>query len=263
MIIGPVTLRFPHLFEPSPFSVANDKPKYTAEVSWPKEDTKTTAAVQRAIDEAVAVGLEKRTFTPAQTNLPKFLRPLKDGDELSNKGETRPDLVGRWWLRFNSTQPVPVLVLRGGKAEHAKPDEMYSGAIVKVQVSSYPYNMQGGAMGVSFGFDAIMKTGDGVRADGRATAQSAAAAFGVELGAVSDFAYRATEDGVPATPPPPAEAPAPPAYEFGDPIKDSASGKHYRVSKVTNASRWCTPQEETSIAAGLITGQAIDDDLPF
>ena len=86
MITTLVRFSYLNAFEPS--QTPSGEMKFSASLLIPKSDTKGIEAINQAIQNAIAVGIEKGKFKQAQVNSLRL--PLRDGDievENGNRGE--------------------------------------------------------------------------------------------------------------------------------------------------------------------------------
>lgn len=146
--IGEVRFSYCKVWEPSgPTDL--DPGKYSVSILIPKTDTKTLAAIQRAIEEAKAEGAVK---FQGKTN--GLRMPLRDGDV------ERPDddaYKGMYFMNAKSkTQPG---IVGPNKLPIIDQTEFYSGCWGYAAVSFYAYNSNG-SKGIAVGLQHLMKTRD-------------------------------------------------------------------------------------------------------
>lgn len=155
-------LSFPDLFKAHK---ANDQaaPKFGATLLIPKSDTATIAAVQKAIDAAVAKGIKdgkfKNTIDPSKTKYP----PLRDGDSLTDSGEPRgPEYAGHWFISAKSPESRPPMVVDKQRQPIFNEDDIYPGCYVYMALEFYPYENTGNK-GIAPALIGVMFDADGER----------------------------------------------------------------------------------------------------
>lgn len=154
VITGKVRFSYAHVFEPQA-AEGSDKEKYSVSIIIPKEDKKTLAKIDKAIELALENGKAK-----FGGKIPKGLKmPLRDGDE------ERDDEVyaGSMFLSANSnTKP-------GIVDENLDPimdkNEFYSGCYGRASINFYAFNV-GGNKGIACGLNNLQKLEDGERLGG-------------------------------------------------------------------------------------------------
>lgn len=152
VITGKVRLSYANVWEPR----LNDqgKEKYSVSIIIPKSDKKTLGAIKKAVDAAVANGVEKHG-AKVFGNRAALKLPLRDGDV------DRPDdpaYEDSYFLNA-STGQAPQIV---DQAVNPILDraEVYSGCYARVSINFYPYDVNGNR-GVAAGLGNIQKMGDG------------------------------------------------------------------------------------------------------
>lgn len=155
-------LSFPDLFKAHK---SNDEaaPKFGATLLIPKSDAATIAAVQKAIDAAVAKGVKdgkfKKTIDPSQTKYP----PLRDGDSLTDSGEPRgPEYTGHWFISAKSPESRPPMVVDKQRQPIFNVDDIYPGCYVYMALEFYPYEKTGNR-GIAPALIGVMFDADGER----------------------------------------------------------------------------------------------------
>lgn len=155
-------LSFPDLFKAHK---ANDQaaPKFGATLLIPKSDTATIAAVQKAIDAAVAKGVKdgkfKNTIDPSKTKYP----PLRDGDSLTDSGEPRgPEYADHWFISAKSPESRPPMVVDKQRQPVFNEDDIYPGCYVYLALEFYPYENTGNK-GIAPALIGVMFDADGER----------------------------------------------------------------------------------------------------
>ena len=159
VVTGIVRLSFANVWEPK--SINGSDPKYSVSLIIPKEDKKTIADINAAIDAAIKEGIGK--FGGKVPNKASIKLPLRDGDD------EREDEAyqGCYFLNANSKTPPQIVDRR------VKPildqSEVYSGCYAKVSVNFYAFNTNGNK-GVACGLGNIQKVKDGEPLSGRSNA---------------------------------------------------------------------------------------------
>lgn len=155
-------LSFPDLFKAHK---SNDQaaPKFGATLLIPKSDSATIAAVQKAIDAAVAKGVKdgkfKNTIDPSQTKYP----PLRDGDSLTDSGEPRgSEYAGHWFISAKSPESRPPMVVDKQRQPIFNEDDIYPGCYVYMALEFYPYEKTGNK-GIAPALIGVMFDADGER----------------------------------------------------------------------------------------------------
>ena len=153
-----VRLSYPHIWEPASMD-GNSEPKYSASIIIPKEDAKTVAAINAAIDAAIRDGAAK---LGTKVNKAALKLPLRDGDLKDD-----PAYQGCWFINANS-KSRPQVVDRAVKPVLDQ-DMVYAGCYVRVSLNFYAYNFNG-SKGVAAGLGNIQFVRDGERLGGRSSA---------------------------------------------------------------------------------------------
>lgn len=164
VVTNEIRASYAHVFTPS--ALEGNEPKYSMAVLIPKTDTETIEAIEAAIAQATEEGKGKWNGKVP----PNLKTPLRDGDE------ERPDdeaYAGHYF--FNATSKSKPGVVKKGAAGLMEitedSDEFYSGAYAKVSVNFYAYNANGNR-GIAAGLNNVLKTKDGDRLAGAASAMS-------------------------------------------------------------------------------------------
>ena len=165
-VIIPCRISYPHIFEPT--SVNGSDLKYGASLIVSKNDAKTIAAIQKALEQA-----KKDSVGKWGGKVPPNLKtPLRDGDT------DRPDdeaYVGCYFLNANSRQ-APQVVDRKVQPILDQ-SEVYSGCYCNVSVTFYGYNSNGNR-GIAAGLGNIQFVKDGEALGGRTKAADEFTAVG-------------------------------------------------------------------------------------
>ncbi len=150
VITGKCRASFVHIFEPQ--SINGSDPKYSLSLIIPKSDTKTIAAIQAAIDEAVQNGIAGKW---GGKRPPNMKLPLRDGDV------DRPDdevYQGAYFVNATSLEKPGVVDRK--RIPITDPLAVYSGCYVRASVNFYPFNVNGNR-GVAAGLGNVQFWSDG------------------------------------------------------------------------------------------------------
>ena len=160
VMFGPCRLSYTHLFSKY-VPEGGGEGKYMTNVLIPKNEKKTIAAFEKAIEEAKQAAVASKWGG----KMPKKLEsPLRDGDEkdddlyedhwyLNAKCSTRPGIVDK------DMEPI------------TDEEEIYSGVWAYVSVTFYGYSVSGNN-GIACGLNNIKKYKDDEHLGGRASAQN-------------------------------------------------------------------------------------------
>lgn len=160
-------LSYAHLFEPQAPN-ENAKPKFSAVLLIPKNDTATIERVQAAIQAAVHDGVERRVFDraidPAHTKYP----PLRDGDLPNDNGEPRgEEFAGCWFISAKANPDRRPSIVDGQLNKIIDQSEVYSGMYVNMAVQFFAYSNSGNK-GISASLVGVQKVKDGEKLGGGA-----------------------------------------------------------------------------------------------
>lgn len=146
-------ISYPHLFQPEA-APGQTEPKYSVTLLIPKTDTATKAALDAAVQAAIAEGVKGYTGPITLT------RPVvRDGDGLRDNGQPYgPECKGMWVVKAKSRNKPQVV--DGQIQPIIDPTQMYAGCYGRVAGYMRAYAMAG-TTGVSFILNAVQKTGDG------------------------------------------------------------------------------------------------------
>ena len=159
VVTGVVRLSYEHVWEPA--SVNGSKPKYSVSLIIPKEDTKTIAAINAAIDAAIKEGAGKFGGKVPPKGALKL--PLRDGDAERDDEAYR----NAYFVNANSTT-APQIVDRAVQPILDR-SEVYSGCYARVSINFYAFNSNGNK-GVACGLGNIQKVRDGEPLGGKSSA---------------------------------------------------------------------------------------------
>ena len=127
MVTGVVRLSYEHVWEPA--SVNGSNPKYSVSLIIPKDDAKTVAAINAAIDNAIKDGAAKFGGKIPPKGALKL--PLRDGDTERDDEAYR----NAYFVNANSTT-APQIVDRAVQPILDR-SEVYSGCYARVSINYY------------------------------------------------------------------------------------------------------------------------------
>lgn len=159
VVTGVVRLSYEHVWEPA--SVNGSNPKYSVSLIIPKSDTKTIAAINQAIDNAIRDGAAKFGGKIPPKGALKL--PLRDGDT-EREDEAYRDA---YFINANSTT-APQIVDRAVQPILDR-SEVYSGCYARVSINFYAFNSNGNK-GIACGLGNIQKVRDGEPLGGKTSA---------------------------------------------------------------------------------------------
>ena len=159
VVTGVVRLSYANVWEP--VSIKGGTPKFSASLIIPKDDEKTLAAINAAIDAAIQDGVSK--FGGKIPNRAALKLPLRDGD-IERDDEA---YKGSYFVNANSTT-APQIVDRAVQPILDR-GEVYSGCYARVSINFYAFNTNGNR-GVACGLGNIQKVKDGDPLSGKSSA---------------------------------------------------------------------------------------------
>ena len=159
VVTGVVRLSYEHVWEPA--SVNGSNPKYSVSLIIPKSDTKTIAAINQAIDNAIRDGAAKFGGKIPPKGALKL--PLRDGDT-EREDEAYRDA---YFINANRTT-APQIVDRSVQPILDR-SEVYSGCDARVSINFYAFNSNGNR-GIACGLGNIQKVRDGEPLGGKTSA---------------------------------------------------------------------------------------------
>ena len=159
VVTGVVRLSYANVWEP--VSIKGGTPKFSASLIIPKDDEKTLAAINAAIDAAIQDGVSK--FGGKIPNRAALKLPLRDGD-IERDDEA---YNGCYFVNANSTT-APQIVDRAVQPILDR-GEVYSGCYARVSINFYAFNTNGNR-GVACGLGNIQKVKDGDPLSGKSSA---------------------------------------------------------------------------------------------
>ena len=159
VVTGVVRLSYANVWEP--VSIKGGTPKFSVSLVIPKDDEKTLAAINAAIDAAIQDGVSK--FGGKIPNRAALKLPLRDGD-IERDDEA---YKGSYFVNANSTT-APQIVDRAVQPILDR-GEVYSGCYARVSINFYAFNTNGNR-GVACGLGNIQKVKDGDPLSGKSSA---------------------------------------------------------------------------------------------
>ena len=161
VVTGIVRLSYEHVWEPA--SINGSNPKYSVSLIIPKDDVKTIAAINQAVENAIKDGAAKFGGKIPPKGALKL--PLRDGDTERDDEAYR----NAYFVNANSTT-APQIVDRAVQPILDR-NEVYSGCYARVSINFYAFNSNGNK-GVACGLGNIQKVRDGEPLGGKASAES-------------------------------------------------------------------------------------------
>ena len=159
VVTGIVRLSYEHVWEPA--SINGSNPKYSVSLIIPKDDGKTIAAINQAVENAIKDGAAKFGGKIPPKGALKL--PLRDGDTERDDEAYR----NAYFVNANSTT-APQIVDRAVQPILDR-NEVYSGCYARVSINFYAFNSNGNK-GVACGLGNIQKVRDGEPLGGKTSA---------------------------------------------------------------------------------------------
>ena len=159
VVTGIVRLSYEHVWEPA--SINGSNPKYSVSLIIPKDDVKTIAAINQAVENAIKDGAAKFGGKIPPKGALKL--PLRDGDT-EREDEAYRDA---YFINANSTT-APQIVDRSVQPILDR-SEVYSGCYARVSINFYAFNSNGNR-GIACGLGNIQKVRDGEPLGGKTSA---------------------------------------------------------------------------------------------
>ena len=159
VVTGIVRLSYEHVWEPA--SINGSNPKYSVSLIIPKDDVKTIAAINQAVENAIKDGAAKFGGKIPPKGALKL--PLRDGDTERDDEAYR----NAYFVNANSTT-APQIVDRQVKPILDR-SEVYSGCYARVSLNFFAFNSNGNK-GIACGLGNIQKVRDGEPLGGKSTA---------------------------------------------------------------------------------------------
>lgn len=164
--LGPVQFCYVNVFSPKK-SEDDEAGKYQVQIRIPKHDNAAHKLITEAIEAAKKAGVASKWNGKMPSNA-KLRLPLRDGDDEFPDDET---YEGKYFMNCSSSKAPGVCVLENGVISEALDDsDFYSGCFGCITVNFAAYNFSGN-MGVGCYMNNAIKTEDGERLSGGATAE--------------------------------------------------------------------------------------------
>ena len=161
---GIVRMSYLNVLEPR--CQEGQEPRYSVSLVIPKTDTKTVNAIQAAIQAAYEDGMDKLRTGKTVPPLASLKTPLRDGD--AERPED-PVYAGSWFINASCPDTrAPQVVDKFGRILTTE-DTVYSGMYGRATVVMYAFNKNGNK-GIACGLNNLLKTADGERLGGCASA---------------------------------------------------------------------------------------------
>ena len=173
VVTGIVRLSYEHVWEPA--SINGSNPKYSVSLIIPKDDVKTIAAINQAVENAIKDGAAKFGGKIPPKGALKL--PLRDGDTERDDEAYR----NAYFVNANSTT-APQIVDRAVQPILDR-NEVYSGCYARVSINFYAFNSNGNK-GIACGLGNIQKVRDGEPLGGKRNASE-------DFGAIDDDEFLA------------------------------------------------------------------------
>lgn len=166
---------FVKVFEPEPN--LSGQLKYSVQLLIDKSDKKGVAALEAMVAKAKAKGVA----TKWGGKEPAFrYQPLRDGDaELASGEKEDAAYKGRMFLNASANEKDKPQVVGPDAKPLMDQDLLYSGAVVRADLSAFPYKNSGNS-GVGWYLNSLMVVRDGERLDGRQNAVDAFEKYAIE-----------------------------------------------------------------------------------
>lgn len=178
VVLPPGVANYVAIFTPKlpPNSKEGSEKKYSVTLTYDKaEGKKVLAPLMKA---ALEVAEEK---WPGKGE--KIIKGMKwpvvaDGDERLSPTTGEPMFPGKMFVvaKRNETFGPPGVVSKNGQ-RIIDSSKVYSGAIVRVEVTLFPFSHPQGGLGVGVGLSNVMLVADGERLDGRKSPEEAFADY--------------------------------------------------------------------------------------
>ena len=161
IVTGIVRFSYLHVWETAKVE-GSDEEKYSVSLIIPKSDTKTIAAIEKAIEAAKEAGKSSKFGGKIPANLKT---PLRDGDIDREDDE---NYANCYFINANcKTQPG--LVYKNGQ-RIIDSNDLYSGCYGRASITFYAFNSNGNN-GIACGLNNLMKVRDGEPLGGRSLAE--------------------------------------------------------------------------------------------
>lgn len=165
--INNVRFSYCNLFQPQARS--GQEPKYSVTVLVPKSNGDAKAALDQAVEQAIAAGVTSK-WNGVRPPQPAVCIHDGDGTRPSDGQPFGEECRGCWVFTASSRERP--FVVDSQVQEILDPRQVYSGMWGNVNVSFFPYS-NNGRKGVGCGLNGVQKTRDGEPLNGRVTAREA------------------------------------------------------------------------------------------
>lgn len=155
----------------APFNNPNGEKKYSVTILVPKTNTAAKAAIDAAINAAMAAGVSDR-WGGNRPASPAICVHDGDGTRQSDGGQFGPECKGHWVFTASTKEDRPPFVVDQNVQKILDPAAVYSGCYGNVNVTFFPYN-SAGRKGIGCGLNGLQKTRDGEPLGGGITADAA------------------------------------------------------------------------------------------
>lgn len=176
--IGEVRFTYCHLFEKRK---NDDGPegKYGCCIIWPKSETAITQLINAAVEAAKLKGKSEKWGGKIPANVKS---PIRDGDI---DREDDDSFAGCYFVNANAGQAPGVCILENGQiVEALGTEDFYSGCYGAATLNLFPYENSGNK-GIGVGVNNVIKTRDGERLAGGASAEQDFGDLASDLGCLA------------------------------------------------------------------------------
>lgn len=182
LMVGEARLSYANIHRPTKVdeSDENEKAAYSCVLIIPKTNT----VMKAAIDKCIAIAKEEGKKTKWGGKLPPNLKvTLHDGDV---EKPDDPNYANTWFLNSRNSKKPGIMVRENGTNRPlTSEDEVYSGCFAWATIVFFPFNKKSSGVGASL--QNILKTKDGERLAGGASAEEDFASFSEEFDAGDDM----------------------------------------------------------------------------
>lgn len=251
--IGECRLSYVNVFTPKPpFNKPDGDLKYSVTVLLPKSNVQAKAALDAAINAAIAEGPAKcwNGVTPPQ---PAISVHDGDGPRPSDGSPFGPECKGMWVFTASCKADRPPFVVDANVQPIMQQSEIYSGVYGNVNISCFPY-ANTGKKGIGIGLNGVQKTRDGEPLASSVTAQDA-------FTAVAQPAAYAAPAAMPGTPVYPQQAA--PGYPASAPAYQQPAPAAYPQATAPAYPQPAAYPQQAAPAIDPVTGQPVPSGMPI
>jgi len=162
VITGKALMSYVHVFEPHAMEEGQEK-KYSVSILIPKDDEKTIAKIEAAVEAAIEAGKSKLSKNGKLVK--KLKLPLRDGDE---EREDDENYQGMYFVNATSKNK-PKIVDRDLEPIMDKED-FYSGCWGRASLNFYAFDVSGNK-GIACGLNNLQFLEDGIPLSGGSSAE--------------------------------------------------------------------------------------------